>query len=57
MSVVLVTLAVLAAVVLTVFFFKKHSEFWIWTHFRYYRHNNEMDIHIDDMHDIAFTSA
>jgi hypothetical protein len=57
MPVVLMTLAVLAAVVFTVFFYKKHSEFWKWTHFRYYRHNNQMNIHLDDMHDIVFTQA
>jgi predicted PurR-regulated permease PerM len=57
MSVVLMTLAVLAAVVFTVFFYKKHSEFWKWTYFRYYRHNNQMDIHLDDMHNIVFIYA
>jgi hypothetical protein len=50
--IVLVTLAVLMVIVFTVFFYKKHSEFWTQTYLRYYRYNKLMDIPLHDMYDV-----
>jgi hypothetical protein len=49
-SIVLVALTVLVVILFAVFFYKKHSEFWKWTHLRYYGYNKQMDIHFDDMY-------
>jgi hypothetical protein len=46
--VVVVILAVLVVVMFAVFFYKKRSEFWKWTHQRYYRYNRQKDILLDD---------
>jgi hypothetical protein len=51
-QVVLVALTVLVVVVIAVFFYKKHPEIWERSRLRYYSHNREMDIHLDDVHDV-----
>lgn len=51
-QVVLVSLTVLMVIVIAVFFYKTHSEFWERSHLRHYSHNKQMDIHLVDVRDV-----
>jgi hypothetical protein len=50
-GVVLVASAALVVIVFAVFLYKKYSEFWKWSHLRYYGYNTRMDNLLDDMYD------